>query len=677
MTQKIEVFVSEKKKFFGKELDFDPFIMTYIVENCFGKDNISNMRLIRNYFHCDVCTDESDAKVMNTVKNEIQKANPTLVFRETNQGRGSCSINTSMGSLIRVTNMTDANETDDTDNEEDEKSESVNEEELKRTLGNIKSLIGWEDLKRFATETLKCRDDIFKHQTRLHFMEQNYLIAVNGGCGFTHGTIKMAEFLHCIKLTTKKDCYEYIIGDKTEGEKTSVDDIRKIIEDEDNYGDVMTFDISALMSKDKEGDLRHFIIALERKTVYYTFIFRIPYVEPKELKRIESILRDVLLIRTFIVPPFNNVQYQEAARRQLNYYDFQVEDEVWPIFDARIREEKSDGSFYGFRTVNKIVDEMVLTKHLIESEKKENKRNAVISASDMAKLSETYGQNETDAFEELDSMVGMEDVSKRLKEIVAQVKLSIKNEKLERPCMHMRFVGAPGTGKTTVARIVGKIFAKERLLSNGHFIEHGARDFCGQYIGQTAPKTSEICRDAYGSVLFIDEAYDLYRSTENNDSDYGREALAVLIAEMENHRDDMVVIMAGYKKDMDRLMQGNQGLASRIPFTIEFKSYTKKQLVEIFMRMAKKNFKCADDLEKEVAKFFEQIPQEEIDTETFSNARYVRNLYERTWSKAAMRIHMEGSSNIVLTVADFKLAVQDKDINYFSVKKERNKVGFR
>ena len=125
----------------------------------------------------------------------------------------------------------------------------------------------------------------------------------------------------------------------------------------------------------------------------------------------------------------------------------------------------------------------------------------------------------------------------------------------------MRFVGSPGTGKTTVARIIGQILKQEGILRKGGFFEYKARDLVAEYIGQTAVKTSTICRDAYGSVLFLDEAYSLYEGS-NYENDYGKEAITTLVSEMENHREDMLVIMAGYTDEMDHLMKANPGLRS-------------------------------------------------------------------------------------------------------------------
>ena len=237
----------------------------------------------------------------------------------------------------------------------------------------------------------------------------------------------------------------------------------------------------------------------------------------------------------------------------------------------------------------------------------------------------------------------------------------------------MRFVGNPGTGKTTVARIIGKILKERGVLRIGNFYEYAGRDFCGRYVGETAPKTASICRDAYGSVLFIDEAYSLYRGDDNS-RDYGREALDTLIAEMENHRNDFVVIMAGYTDDMDKLMGGNMGLASRMPYTIEFPNFTREQLYEIFESMVKARFKYDKQLLNVAHEYFNNLPDEIIQAKEFSNARFVRNLFERTWAKAAMRCQLNGRQNIVLTKEDFEHASSDKEFAVKATKKTR--IGF-
>jgi SpoVK/Ycf46/Vps4 family AAA+-type ATPase len=238
----------------------------------------------------------------------------------------------------------------------------------------------------------------------------------------------------------------------------------------------------------------------------------------------------------------------------------------------------------------------------------------------------------------------------------------------------MRFIGNPGTGKTTVARILGKILKDKGILRVGGFFEYGGRDFCGRYIGETAPKTVSMCRDAYGSVLFIDEAYSLYRGNASS-NDYGREALDVLIAEMENHRNDLVVIMAGYPDEMKTLMEGNSGLSSRMPYVIDFPNFTREQLYEIYVSMVKKQFKAEDALFVAAKAFFDGIPDSIIESKEFSNARYVRNLYERTWAKASMRCQLDGATDITIKKVDFDAATADKEFN-FNAKKKTVKIGF-
>ncbi|MBP5449089.1 MAG: AAA family ATPase, partial [Spirochaetales bacterium] len=211
-------------------------------------------------------------------------------------------------------------------------------------------------------------------------------------------------------------------------------------------------------------------------------------------------------------------------------------------------------------------------------------------------------------------------------------------------------------------------------LSKGYFFEYMARNLCGDDVGQTAPKTPAACRDAYGSVLFIDEAYSLYQNSAFGSNDYGQEAITALISEMENHRDDMVVIMAGYTDDMDHLMEANAGLRSRMPFIIEFPNYSRHQLFEIFMLMVKKHFTYTEDFESAVKEFFDNLSDEYLSSNEFANARFARNLYERTWSKAALRSSLSGGANICLKPEDLRLAASEKEFSEKLV--TTRKIGF-
>ena len=322
-------------------------------------------------------------------------------------------------------------------------------------------------------------------------------------------------------------------------------------------------------------------------------------------------------------------------------------------------------------TVQKVVREMLYKKQYNNAY--QNKSGLNIGKNDLKGLIKTQDENSFDGMKALSELIGSEPIVKKVEEILLQIDMARKNPDFGSPCLHMRFVGNPGTGKTTVARILGKILKERGVLRLGNFYEHGGRDFCGRFIGETAPKTSSMCRDAYGSVMFIDEAYTLYRG-ENNERDFGREALDTLIAEMENHRSDFMVIMAGYTDEMDTLLKGNPGLRNRMPYTIEFPNFTRAQLCEIFRSFLKKKFVYEDELLVAVENYFNGLEEEFINSKDFGNARFVRNLFERTWGKASLRCQLEGKSEIVLTKADFEAASMENDFRLN--KKEKHRLGF-
>ncbi|MCR4587288.1 MAG: AAA family ATPase, partial [Lachnospiraceae bacterium] len=276
-------------------------------------------------------------------------------------------------------------------------------------------------------------------------------------------------------------------------------------------------------------------------------------------------------------------------------------------------------------------------------------------------------------------MIGIEGVKEKIEEIVASIEMQKKmaEEKGDiatHSCIHMRFVGNPGTGKTTVARIIGRMLKEKGLLRIGNFYEVGRKDLCGRYVGETAPKTAAVCRNAYGSVLFIDEAYSLYRGNADR-YDYGREAIDTLIAEMENHKDDMVVIMAGYPDDINTLMEANQGLEGRMPYLLEFPSYNEEELYQIFMKFVG-DTKVNEDFGPAVRKFIDSVDKERREAKDFSNGRFVRNLYDRIWAKAAMRCRIDGEKEIILSANDVERATTEKEFADLMSAKKTSTFGF-
>ena len=471
---------------------------------------------------------------------------------------------------------------------------------------------------------------------------------------------------------------EYIVNKENDGEKASMDSIIEALmcEEDEIDNNIIGLDISYFLDGEKYDELRRFMRRLYFLQNKYVFVFRVPFLEKKALDKVADVLSDVMLLRVVQIPPLHDWVLLECMWDTFRKLGFRPDRSVRELFLQKIRQEKKDGRFYGFKTAEKVVHEMIMKKvlHDADSEAKGdtvNKEN--VTPDDLPGIC-TEIKAEKNGYDALNELIGMETIAQRVREIAAQVKLSITDEKLDRPCIHMRFTGSPGTGKTTVARIVGQIFREEGILRKGAFLEYSARSLCAEYVGQTAVRTASICRDAYGSVLFIDEAYALYQNTNDNSNDYGKEALTTLISEMENHRDDMLVIMAGYTDDMETLMKGNAGLRSRMPYVLHFPNYTRRQLFEIFMLMVKKHFSYTPELEAAAKGFFDDLSDEYLNSREFANARFVRNLYERTWSKGALRASLYGLNTIQLTREDFMAASEEKE---FSERLERKaRVGF-
>jgi probable Rubsico expression protein CbbX len=234
-------------------------------------------------------------------------------------------------------------------------------------------------------------------------------------------------------------------------------------------------------------------------------------------------------------------------------------------------------------------------------------------------------------------LIGLKPVKERIREVAAQLLIARLREKLdlsaEAPTLHMSFTGRPGTGKTTVAMRMSKILHHLGYVRRGHLVVATRDDLVGQYIGHTAPKTKEMIKRAMGGVLFIDEAYYLYRP--ENERDYGQEAIEILLQAMENQRDDLVVILAGYKDRMDQFFQSNPGFHSRISNHIDFPDYSKEELLQIAELMVKQQMYTFDE---ESLRAFSEYLDLRITMPHFSNARSVRNALDRAKMRQANRL---------------------------------------
>ena len=254
-------------------------------------------------------------------------------------------------------------------------------------------------------------------------------------------------------------------------------------------------------------------------------------------------------------------------------------------------------------------------------------------------------------FEELNSLVGLTKVKKMLNELVSLVELKNKSKddlKIKNINLHMVFLGNPGTGKTTVARIVAEILYNLKYIKQNKLIEVSSKDLVAEYVGQTAPKTMAVIQKALGGVLFVDEAYSL-ASNKGQGSSYNEEAIATLIQAMENYRDNLVVIFAGYTKEMQDFLDMNSGIVSRIGYTVEFEDYTEDELLQIFMQMMNK---AGFDVTKEAQEKVKKIITEYKDTKNFGNARFVRNVYEKSIVKHASNTAGKKQKKILKTIKE-------------------------
>ncbi|MEA5523356.1 AAA family ATPase, partial [Limnoraphis robusta] len=296
------------------------------------------------------------------------------------------------------------------------------------------------------------------------------------------------------------------------------------------------------------------------------------------------------------------------------------------------------------------------------SEIKESDIHSAIKKLYKGKLS--LKKNELDFDEllsELNALVGLKSIKNQIEKQVNFFQIE-KNRKRGIDMIgktsssnHMIFVGNPGTGKTTVARLIGKIYYGLNLLSSGHLVEASRSDFIAEYQGQTAIKTKRKVESAMGGVLFIDEAYSMNYGENDN---FGQEAIDTIIKIMEDHKDNLIIVFAGYKKEMNNFLKVNSGLKSRIRHTLSFEDYSPKELLEIFKKSVNKaGLTISKSVEKHLLGRFEEELYE--NPEEFGNGRFVRNLFENALENQASRLAnsrtISEKSMYTLTVKDFNI----------------------
>ncbi|MBQ7926768.1 MAG: AAA family ATPase [Lachnospiraceae bacterium] len=435
---------------------------------------------------------------------------------------------------------------------------------------------------------------------------------------------------------------------------------------------IFLVDLSQWRWELRTGKVREYLNELTGLADNFICMFQVPYIGETEMEELTRQMEGELGIKTLSVPPFSKEEMLEYVKKGVEGSGFYWTTEGEEALKDWLSRERE--SFQGLRTLNKMIHNLIygLVLHKPEDERQIHRADVERVIPRQKEYREPY--------KKLEELIGLEDVKRQVRQLVVQMKtqqeLRNAGKEVEKPTLHMMFTGNPGTGKTTVARIVAQIMKEEGVLSRGQFFEIKGRDLCGRFVGETAPKTSNYCRDAQGSVLFIDEAYGLCQNRGGND--YGREALNTLITEMENHREDFCVIMAGYENEMQELMEMNSGLESRIPHQIKFPNYSREEMKEIFFKMMDGVFEYEQELPVEVERFLEDLPDELLQSDSFSNARMVRNFFERIWGKAAYRKHINKEEELTIKKEDLWAAREEREFRELTGggQKKRHSIGF-
>lgn len=314
---------------------------------------------------------------------------------------------------------------------------------------------------------------------------------------------------------------------------------------------------------------------------------------------------------------------------------------------AVVKEQNSTATIYLIRKISAVIDSEFTKneiKHLAISLKDSimkyyGYRHIMEVNTQMHSQTDEDSRSLTDLLKDLDGLIGLEKVKSKVKDLISYQKVQLLRQeyglRVQKSTLHMAFTGNPGTGKTTVARIVGRIYKQLGLLSKGQFLEVSRTDLIAGYQGQTALKVKKVIEQAKGGVLFIDEAYSI---TENDHTDsYGRECLTELTKALEDYRDDLVVIVAGYTEPMMNFFESNPGLRSRFNTFIEFDDYSADELEHILESICQQNDYQLDHAlqEKLILYFNDKVAAKD---KNFANGRLARNLYDDLVMNHARRV---------------------------------------
>jgi SpoVK/Ycf46/Vps4 family AAA+-type ATPase len=373
--------------------------------------------------------------------------------------------------------------------------------------------------------------------------------------------------------------------------------------------------------------------------------------------------------KTVDFPSYNSAELTQIFKRMATRQQFNLpegfEARVRPWIESRSRAE----DWANAREMRTLLEKAREAQALRVANELSIDPSTDISKVTIEDIVTATGQNVEDneaaiaaALEKLNAMVGLAPVKQEVQGLIARMQIEQKRRDqgldVSALSQHMVFTGPPGVGKTEVARVIGDIFRALRVLRKGHLVETDRAGLVAGYVGQTATKTLDKCREALDGILFIDEAYSLAASTGGGGPDFGKEAIDTLLKFMEDNRDRIVVIVAGYRNEMRRFIDSNPGLSSRFSKTVDFPSYNSAELSEIFKRMAaRQQFALPEGFEAKLKPWVEGRSK----ADDWANAREMRTLLEKSREAQAMRVAKDPSADISLvTIEDIVLATGQK-----------------